>query len=120
MSGKMSRNKGATYQRDVRKFFAECGFEVFDPNRSGYDGDDMRLTEYPQFSVELKNHATMALPAWIAQAKAQAKAISPFHIPVVIHKRKGKTDVGQHYVAMEVNDFIQILKLIKSEREENE
>ncbi len=112
MSGKMSRNKGAQYQRDVRNYFTSLGFDVFDPNRAGYDGDDMQIREYPNLSIELKNHATMALPAWLAQSKEQAAKISENHIPVVIHKRKGKTNVGEHYVSMEVDEFIRLLEML--------
>jgi len=62
MNGAGSRRKGQTYERELRHFFdEETKYTSVDSNRSGYDGDDMRLEEFPWLSVEAKNHATMTL-----------------------------------------------------------
>ena len=47
--------------------------------------------------------------AWLKQAREQCK---PEETPVVIHKRKGKKSPGEHYVTMELNDFVVILNKI--------
>ncbi len=59
--------------------------------------------------IEIKNHAKMDLGGWlqellveIVNAKAETGA--------VVHKRKGKSDVGQWYATMTVDMWIYLLK----------
>ena len=58
--------------------------------------------------VEVKNHARLELAAWLDEAvreRTNARAT----IGVVIHKRKGTTDVGQWYCTMTTREFAVML-----------
>ena len=99
MSGKMSRNKGMQYERDLYNFFEAEGFEPIKRNRGGFDGDDLRLANPDCFSIEAKNQKTRKLASWVDQATEQAKEGSK--LAIVIHKRTGTTDINKHFVTME-------------------
>ena len=114
MSGKMSRRKGATYELEVRKQLEAVGVPVVNRNRPGYDGDDLRISDPDVLSIELKNQASMTLSAWVDQAVEQAE--DGAKIPVVIHKRKGKTNVLEHYAMMRVQDLMAMLELLREEK----
>lgn len=106
-----SRNKGRNYERAVyNHLVSQCGERhVEQRNRSGHDGDDLGLGNL--FSLECKNQAQMNLAGWVDQAVAQRPEDE---IAVVVHKRKGRTDVGEHYVTMRVCDFIELSKLLRA------
>lgn len=123
MSGSMSRRKGATYQREAVKHLQAWAEQhegeapqpkIWNKNRDGWDGDDALIQVWTcsggflavELSVELKNCRTMDLAGWLAQAKANA---GPGELPVVIHKKRGTTDVGEHYVTMTVDTLLEIL-----------
>lgn len=108
--GKAARDKGARYERAVRAYLELAGLDVINSNRSGYDGDDIRLGEYPGLSIEVKDHKTMALSAWLQQAREQAGDSGH---PIVIHKKKGVSDVGGHYVTMNVETLLTILSKVE-------
>ncbi len=101
-----SRNKGANYERQAYQYLVDKLGEhrVERRNRSGYDGDDLGIDGL--VSVECKNHAKLDLAGWVHQAKSQAPEGD---VPIVIHKRKGTTDVGEHYVTLTVFDLLDLL-----------
>lgn len=59
--------------------------------------------------IEIKNHAKIDLAGWIKELEVEivnAKADTG----VVIHKRKGKSDVAEWYATMTVELYINLLK----------
>lgn len=123
MSGAASRRKGREYEAFVRREFPTLlngmsDITIAQKNRAGYDGDDVQITVvkdelYPELDVvisgECKNQNRMSLAEWVNQSVEQAPE---GEVPVVIHKRKGKGKLVDHYVTMRVRDFIDILERI--------
>ena len=100
-----SRRKGATYEREVGKHLTKALEHRYEAlNRSGFDGADGKIDN--DISVEMKNQKTMNLAGWLDQAWEQSEG----KLPVVIHKRRGKSDIGQHYVTMDVATFLELVK----------
>jgi hypothetical protein len=110
MSGKSSRAKGARYENRVRNYFTEKGFKVTNPNRSGYDGDDLKFAEFPWLSGECKDQKTMALSAWVAQAEENAPEDG---IAFVIHHKVRNGNIGKDYVTLTAEDFSRLLELLR-------
>jgi len=73
---------------------------VRERNRSGFDGDDLHVGD---FSLEIKNCAKMDLAGWLKQAEENCPE---FMLPVVLHKKKGTTNILEHYVTMSVDVFL--------------
>lgn len=104
-----SRRKGAHYERQCELWLTSVfGDRITRTNRSGYDGDDFDLDG--AISIEAKNQTRLELAAWIDQADTQA---GPDRLPVVLHKRRGRTDIGDHYVTMTARDFAALWHLVK-------
>ena len=104
-----SRRKGATYERDAEKWLTDVfGSLVTRTNRSGFDGDDFDLAGI--VSIEAKNHARLELSTWLRQAEENAGD----RLPIVLHKKRGTTDVGDHYVTMTARDFAALWLWLRS------
>ena len=57
---------------------------------------------------EVKNHKTMTLGQWMEELKVEVTNASA-ETGVVVHKRKGTTDVGEWYATMPVEVYINLL-----------
>lgn len=95
MSGKMARNKGANFERQIANYFKDKGYEtrrgiVFagEPDLVGLDG----------FHIECKAQEKMHLYDWIEQSVKDAEI---GEIPIVIHKQNRKKIL----VTMELDNF---------------
>lgn len=108
--GKRNRINGRDYERKVYNHLAaffSYQWEVLQRNRSGYEGDDLLLKRgVHEISIDCKNVKKITLSEWVQQAKGQAGGIKPC---AIIHRRRGKGDVSEHYVTMTVDDFTEIL-----------
>jgi hypothetical protein len=105
-----SRRKGATYERQVEQWIEATMDRVTRTNRSGFDGDDFDIAGI--VSLEVKNCARLELASWLAQAEANS---GPDRVPAVLHKCRGKADVGDHYLTMRARDFAALWLLIRSD-----
>lgn len=106
MSGASARRKGNTYERAGEVYFTgELGDRYTRRNRGGFDGDDGDIDDF--ISIEFKNQKEMKLAGWIDQAASNAGD----RVPVVVHKRRGCVDVGDHYATMKVSDLLRLLEL---------
>jgi len=112
MSGATSRRKGATYDREVRRWLEDHGFTT-NKGSVGLAVADVTIEEHPNLCIEVKNQAKQDLAGWVDQAvrqAAEASTLMSTKIGVVVHKRRGFTSVGNHYVTMRADDFIRLLK----------
>jgi hypothetical protein len=100
------------WENTLRHYFTDNGWTVINSNRSGYDGDDMRIREIPWLSIEAKDQVKLKLAEWVKQASEQS--VNGTDAPVVVHKRGGTTDVGAAYVTMTLETFTQILSKLGS------
>jgi Holliday junction resolvase len=63
--------------------------------------------------IEIKNKARTELAAWVDEARAEAVVRGPHtydDLPVVWHKRRGKSDPGDWYVTMDGRVFVEFLR----------
>lgn len=110
-----ARNKGIRYQRFIRGWFAENGFDPL-ARPGGEDGDDLRLLGMPWFSIELKGQSRMRLAEWFNQATEQAGD----KIPILIWKRTGKAQAADQWVQMDLQGFTRLLRLLQQHRDAND
>jgi hypothetical protein len=100
--GAISRRKGAGAEVDVVNYLREHGY----PDARRYLAGDGRqpgdIDAIPAVSIEVKNQKELALSSWLDQAVAEARS----NLPVVVAKRRGRTDVGDWYTVMRFEDFL--------------
>lgn len=63
----------------------------------------------PGICVEVKACRDMSLAAWVDEVQVEA-ANADADVPVVIHKRRGRGDVGEWYFTMRVADGWDLLR----------
>lgn len=102
--GKMSREKGKRFERQLAACFRERGY---DTHRSaqfcGKTGQAADVTGLPGIHLEAKHCEAMRLYEWMEQAVRDAEAAGD-GLPAVFHK-KNNADV---LVTMRLDDWIQI------------
>lgn len=87
MGGKFSRDKGQRAEREVAAIINDLtGWNV--RRRVRQHAGDSDLEGVDGWSIEIKSHATLSVPAWWRQAVEQA---GDNHLPVLFYKipRKG-------------------------------
>jgi hypothetical protein len=105
VNGAGARRKGISYQHDVAVWLEANVGPVIKPVQE-LDADDLIVLGHG-LSVETKNHQTTQLASFVDQAVRQAAKRGL--LPVVVHKRVRKGDVGEHYVTMRAADFAALL-----------
>jgi len=58
--------------------------------------------------IEVKNHVRTDIAGWIAEAQIEAGNDDAL-AGVVVHKRRGTTNVGRWYVAMTVDELVALI-----------
>lgn len=104
-----SKRKGSQAERDVVKFLQVRGWIYAERRLAGDTYDKGDVAGVNGVCIEIKNHAKMDLAGWIKELEVEiinAKA----NTGVVIHKRKGKSDVGEWYATMTVELYAELLK----------
>lgn len=107
-SGKSSRTKGASAEREVFKLLnVRLGKELFSRNllQTRLGGCDDGNADV--FAVEVKRQEKLNLPAWIEQAKKQAK---PGQIPVLAYRRN--REPWQFLIITDLDRFADLFELI--------
>ena len=106
MSGATSRRKGNRAEVDVVNLLRSHGYDVETSRsvRGGYQSGADILGDFPMV-IEVKNQAKLDLAGWWAQASYQANGA----LPVVIHKRVGKSDPAEWWVTMDVQTLLRLL-----------
>lgn len=89
--GRMSRDKGARFERTVAGLFKDYGYEAFrSAQHSGKTGQAPDVKGVPGIHIECKHCEKMHLYDWMAQADRDSKAEGKGNKPVVIHKANNK------------------------------
>ena len=106
MSGATSRRKGNRAEVEVVNLLRSHGYDVETSRsaRGGYQSGADILGDFPMV-IEVKNQAKLDLAGWWAQASYQANGA----LPVVIHKRVGKSDPAEWWVTMDVQTLLRLL-----------
>lgn len=89
--GKMSRDKGARFERQIAAFFRDWGYDTYRTAQvCGYTGQAADVEGLPFIHIEAKHCEKMHLYDWYAQAERDARAAKRNEMPVVIHKANNK------------------------------
>lgn len=114
MSGRSSKAKGYSGENSVVKWLQANGFVYAERRRAGATKDTGDIVGViPGLCIEVKNHARIALADWVDQLTEEMGNHSiPAWSGVVIHKRRGKTDVGEWYATMRASDWLDLIKEI--------
>jgi Holliday junction resolvase len=102
--------KGSQYERDVAKFLRENGHPYADRRYgAGNTQDKGDITGLgPRLVIECKNHKTLDLSGWLAEAEIERENAKAEY-GVVVAKRRGK-NAGESYVVMTLADFARLWK----------
>lgn len=110
---KTAKQAGARFERQIADFLRDNLDDRIDRKvrtgaRDTGDVANVRDSHNRRIVIEAKNTTRMALAQWIREAHTEAHNDNA-HIGVVIHKRHGNANPADQWVAMTVNDLIQLL-----------
>jgi hypothetical protein len=104
VSGKGARNKGNNFERLLRNW---DGWKVLQFEHKGHSETDLVVEMFgSRLAIEAKNQATIKLPEWWKQAKAQA---GDEEHPIIVHKRKGYIQAEYQWITMDIDSFKKLL-----------
>lgn len=104
-----SKQKGTAAETAVVKYLKTNGFNGVERRAltGAYDKGDISGIE--GLVIEVKDHRTMTLGQWIEELKVEIDNANA-ETGVVIHKRRGKGDVGEWYASMPVYIYLDLLR----------
>lgn len=115
--GKMSRDKGARFERQVAAMFREYGYDASrSAQHEGKTGQSHDIKGTPFLSVECKHQEKMHLYDWYEQSVTDAEAEGKGNVPVVIHKQNNKPIL----VTIGFDDFMKMYNEFVAGKEINE
>lgn len=89
--GKLSRDKGARFERFVASIFKDWGYDAHRTAQyRGNTGQAADIEGVPLVHIECKHQQAMRLYEWFDQAVRDARAAGKHDKPVVIHKANNK------------------------------
>jgi Holliday junction resolvase len=103
------KQKGSKAERDVVAYLQEAGYKYAERRIAGDTNDRGDIAGVNGVCFEVKNQARMDLAGWVGELLVEivnAKADTG----AVVHKRKGKTNVGDWYATMPVSIWIELIK----------
>jgi hypothetical protein len=71
--GKASRDKGVRGESELVAILAARGYHA-ERRGVGFDGDDLRIREFPEWYSESRRRETLSIPAWMREIQEKAKA----------------------------------------------
>ncbi len=104
-----AKAKGSKAERDVVKYLQEQGYKYAERRMAGDVNDRGDIAGVNGVCFEVKDHKAMKLAGWIEELRIEtinAKADTG----AVIHKRAGKSDVGEWYASMPVSVWVELIK----------
>lgn len=108
MSGAASRRKGAGYERDVVRWLNANGYGMAERRIPGMANDRGDISGVPYTVIECKNQRRIELGTWFTQMQ-QEQAEAAQALGALFIKRRGVTDVGQHYVVVSGDTWLRML-----------
>ena len=108
-----SKKKGTAQETAIVNWLNDIGIRARRVTLSGAnDKGDIELLDFPVI-IEAKNEKRMTLSEYVDEANREGDNAGN-KIGIVWHKRRGKASPGQHYVTMDGNQLVNLLRLIKS------
>src|SRR5687768_16423350 len=103
-----SRRKGATYERDVIAHLRARGRIHVERRIAGMAADRGDVTGWPGVVVECKNRKAIDLAGFVDQLACEMVEAHADH-GVVVVKRAGVSDVGQHYAVTTFDGWLALM-----------
>jgi Holliday junction resolvase len=113
-----AKAKGSGAERDVVKYLKENGFQYADRRLAGATLDKGDVSGIPGVTIEIKNHATMKLSAWVEELIVEM-ANDKAWTGVVWHKRKGRGRPADWYCTMPGYVWVDLLRRALNESGKN-
>ena len=104
-----AKRKGSGAERDVVAWLKANGYLYADRRLAGATLDKGDISGIAGVRIEIKNHAKLDLAGWIAELEVEMKNDGAW-TGTVLHKRKGKGDVGEWYATMPAKVWLALLK----------
>lgn len=101
MGGRSSRAKGNRGENEVRKILAAYGYHV-ERRGAGFDGDDLRIRELPDWYSEVRRRETLCIPEWCREIREKAGG----KVPVLFFRRNREP----WYVTLPLDRFLELLE----------
>ena len=109
-----AKRKGSQAERAVVAYLKENGYPYADRRVAGATLDKGDISGVLGVTIEIKNHARLDLAGWLAELEVEMKNDNAW-TGVVIHKRKGKGDVGEWYATLPVKVWLALLRKANGE-----
>ena len=103
-----AKAKGSGAERAVVTWLKQW-FPYADRRLAGAALDKGDVSGIPGVTIEVKNQAAMKLSEWVGELETEMKNDNAW-TGVVIHKKKGKTDVGEWYAIMPAKVWVDLLR----------
>lgn len=105
--GKMSRDKGKRYERELANALKEYGYDAHRTAQTmGKTGQAADVVGLPGIHIEAKHQEKMMLYDWMAQAVRDSEAAGNGDLPAVFHRKNNERTL----VTMRLEDWIEIYK----------
>ena len=105
--GKLSKRKGAEYERSLARLFREYGYDTHRTAQyRGNTGQAGDIEGLPYIHAELKRRAHIAVYDWINQAVRDATAQGEGNLPAVFMR----ADDCDNLVLMRLTDWLQMYR----------
>ena len=104
-----AKRKGSGAERDVVAWLKANGYLYADRRLAGATLDKGDISGIPGVTIEIKNQAKLDLAGWTAELEVEMKNDGAC-TGTVLHKRKGKGDVGEWYATMPAKVWLALLK----------
>lgn len=104
-----SKQKGTAAETAVVNWLKERGRKHVERRSLNGVNDRGDIAGIPGVVLEVKNHARMTLSEWVDEMLVEV-ANDKADTGVVIHKRKGTTNVGKWYATMTVEQWEGLVK----------
>ena len=104
-----AKRKGSQAERDVVAYLKANGYVYADRRVAGATLDKGDISGVLGVTIEIKNHAKLDLAGWVGELEVEMENDKAW-TGVVIHKRKGKGDVGEWYATLPVKVWLALLK----------
>jgi hypothetical protein len=104
-----SKQKGTAAETAVVRWLSERTKNRIERRTLSGSNDKGDIAGMDGVVIEVKNHARMELAQWVAELETEI-ANDNADTGVVIHKKRGTTDVGEWYATMPVRVWFELVK----------
>lgn len=104
-----SKQKGTAAETAVVKYLKENGFTQVERRALQGSLDKGDISGIEGLVIEVKDHKKMILSEWMKELEVEIDNAFA-ETGVVIHKRRGKGDVGEWYASMPVYVYLNLLR----------